>query len=140
MFLQTDYDSGNNYLLKNTYGPPRDRYNGYHDYDDIYHHHSQNHYDHHHHHEHLHQHPQHHDGHQVGHELNVQPLLWPLAGITLLGVLSALVQSPLLLHLGPVVGRRRRRRNVRDERLITKDMIKSLLDKVYIIIYKRLLR
>lgn len=149
-FQQTDYDGGNSYVFKNTYGPPRDHHNRYNDdderseyyvgpsSDELYHHqqhhnHLQNYHDHHHHHhEHLHQ-QQYGDitngGHHGGHELNVQPLLWPLAGITLLGVLSALVHSPVLLHLGPVVGRRRRR-DV-DEGAITEDMIKSLLYKVY---------
>ncbi|XP_025405137.1 uncharacterized protein LOC112679514 [Sipha flava] len=80
-----------------------------------------------------HQQPQHYGGEGQHHhhgELNVQPLLWPLAGITLLGVLSALVKAPLLLHLGTVGHRRRRRRDVTDpDRGITAKAIKSLLAK-----------
>lgn len=82
--------------------------------------------------------PQHHGGgggeshHHPG-ELNIQPLLWPLAGITLLGVLSALVKTPLLLHLGSIGHRRRRRRDASDhDQGVTAKAIKSLLAKVYV--------
>lgn len=65
-------------------------------------------------------------------QLNIQPLLWPLAGITLLGVFSALIKTPLLLNLGHIGHRRRRRRNANNnESGITAETIKSLLDKVY---------
>lgn len=131
--------------MQNTYGPPRDYFYderpeyfrpgqaGLHNYQQnrpsemIYHqqyHHQQ-------------QYPlQHHygpsgggGGHHSG-ELNIQPLLWPLAGITLLGVLSALVKTPLLLHLGTVAGRRRRAVDDRDDGAITAETIKTLLGKV----------
>lgn len=98
-------------------------------------------------HEHYAPHPQHHgggggvsggEGHHRPGELNIQPLLWPLAGITLLGVLSALVKTPLLLHLGSVGHRRRRRRrdatDTYDQGTATAEAIKSLLAKVYYII------
>lgn len=63
-------------------------------------------------------------------QLNIQPLLWPLAGITLLGVLSALVKTPLLLNLGHIGRRRRRRRDADNEKGVTAETIKSLLEKV----------
>lgn len=142
--LCTDYGGGGTggYSFQNTYGPPRDYY-----YDErpeyfrpnhhigsypqsgppevLYHDHPP------------HLQPQHHDGggegqHHHHGELNIQPLLWPLAGITLLGVLSALVKTPLLLHLGSIGHRRRRRREITkyDQEIIAK-AIKSLLAKVH---------
>lgn len=67
-------------------------------------------------------------------ELNVQPILWPLAGIALLGVLSALVKTPLLLNLGHIGHRRRRRRDADDgDEGNVAETIKSLLEKVYIL-------
>jgi len=127
--------------VENTYGPPREYYYDerpeyYSPYDQashniqsngpppevIYHQHPNPHLQHH-----------HHGGGEVHNsgELNVQPLLWPLAGIALLGVLSALVKTPLLLHLGHIG--RRRRRDVNDgDRGISADTIKSLLEKVNI--------
>jgi len=81
-------------------------------------------------------HPQHHlhgggggDNHHNPGELNVQPLLWPLAGIALLGVLSALVKTPLLLQLGHI-GRRRRRDANPGDGGIAAETIESLLEKV----------
>lgn len=84
-------------------------------------------------------HPVHDQGHHGGGggshgEFNVQPILWPLAGITLLGVLSALVKTPLLLHLGHINYAGRRRRDVNGYyaggRPITAETIKSLMEKV----------
>lgn len=136
----TDYSGG--YPVKNSYGPPRDYYYDerpeyYSPYDQashhlhsngpppevIYHQHPNPHLQHH----------QHGGGevHNSG-ELNVQPLLLPLAGIALLGVLSALVKTPLLLQLGHI-GRRRRRRDANDsDGRIAAETIKSLLEKVNI--------
>lgn len=121
--------------MHNTYGPPRDYYyderqpeyfrpqhGGYHPPSDVIYH--------------QHPHPEYShppsgggggEGHRPG-ELNIQPLLLPLAGISLLAVLSALVKTPLLLHLGAVG--RRRRRSVADDTGITAETIKSLLEKV----------
>ncbi|VVC41887.1 Hypothetical protein CINCED_3A006376 [Cinara cedri] len=62
-------------------------------------------------------------------ELNIKPLLWPLAGVALLGVLSALVKTPTLLHLGTLGPFRRRRRDAADGRGVTAEAIESLLDK-----------
>lgn len=141
--LYTDYGGGSvgGYPVENTYGPPKEYY-----YDErpeyfspydhanhhlqgngpppevIYHQRPNPHLQHH-----------HHGGGEVHNsgELNVQPLLWPLAGIALLGVLSALVKTPLLLHLGHIG--RRRRRDVNDgDRGISAETIKSLLEKVNI--------
>lgn len=141
--VYTDYGGG--YPVENTYGPPRDYYyeerpDYYSPYDQagyrpqngppevIYNQHPNSHSQHHH---------LHGGGggevHNPG-ELNVQPLLLPLAGIALLGVLSALVKTPLLLHLGNV-GRRRRRRDANhDGGGITAETIKSLLEKVHTIL------
>lgn len=145
-FYVKDYESGG-YQVQNTYGPPRDYFYderpeysrpvhaGLHHYQQsrpnemIYHQQqypSQQHYG-----------PSggggHHSGggHHPG-ELNIQPLLWPLAGITLLGVLSALVKTPLLLHLGTVTGRRRRAVEDHDDGAITAETIQTLLGKVNI--------
>ncbi|XP_060862630.1 uncharacterized protein LOC132939471 [Metopolophium dirhodum] len=136
-----DYGGGSagGYAVENSYGPPRDYYYDerpeyFSPYDQashhlqsngpppevIYHQHPNPHLQHH----------QHGGGevHNSG-ELNVQPLLWPLAGIALLGVLSALVKTPLLLQLGHI-GRRRRRRDANDsDGGIATETIKSLLEK-----------
>jgi len=139
----TDYGGGSagGYPAGNSYGPPRDYYYDerpeyFSPYDQashhlqsngpppevIYHQHPNPHLQHH----------QHSGGevHNSG-ELNVQPLLWPLAGIALLGVLSALVKTPLLLQLGHI-GRRRRAANDGDGG-IAAETIKSLLEKVNIL-------
>lgn len=138
--LYTDYGGGSvgGYPVENIYGPPREYYHDerpeyFSPYDHanhhlqgngpppevIYHQHPNPHLQHH-----------HHGGGEVHNsgELNVQPLLWPLAGIALLGVLSALVKTPLLLQLGHI-GRRRRDVNDGDGG-ISAETIKSLLEKV----------
>lgn len=144
----TDYDGGaGGYQVQNTYGPPRDYY--YDERPDYYRPHQPagdgHHHPHHlqsgppeviyhqYHHPSHQQHPYEAGGHNRPGELDIQPLLWPLAGITLLGVLSALVKAPLLLHLGTVHRRRRRRSTAREpgDTAITAETIKSLLDKVY---------
>ncbi|CAH2041498.1 unnamed protein product, partial [Iphiclides podalirius] len=58
----------------------------------------------------------HHGQHHVGyhhkhydHSLAAKTLLWPIAGIALLGAAAALVSNPILLQLGVVSGRRKRR-------------------------------
>ncbi|XP_068631901.1 uncharacterized protein [Battus philenor] len=54
----------------------------------------------------------HHIGHHYkhnGHDLAAKTLLWPIAGIALLGAAAALVTNPVLLQLGVVSGRRKRR-------------------------------
>jgi len=142
VLIYTDYGGGlaGGYPVENTYGPPREYYYDerpeyFSPYDQashnlqsngpppevIYHHHPN---------PHLQHHLQHGGGGEVHNsgELNVQPLLWPLAGIALLGVLSALVKTPLLLQLGHI-GRRRRRRDAVDGG-IAAETIKSLLEKV----------
>ncbi|XP_045484651.1 uncharacterized protein LOC123689288 [Pieris rapae] len=51
-------------------------------------------------------------GHHVGHyhqSLAAKAVLWPLAGIALLGAAAALVSNPILLQLGVATGKRRRR-------------------------------
>ncbi|CAH4034692.1 unnamed protein product [Pieris brassicae] len=51
-------------------------------------------------------------GHHVGHyhqSLAAKAVLWPLAGIALLGAAAALVSNPVLLQLGVATGKRRRR-------------------------------
>ncbi|XP_063625253.1 zinc transporter SLC39A7-like [Cydia splendana] len=70
-------------------------------------------------HEHGHGHGGHgHYGHHLGHghykhhdhhHLATKALLWPIAGIALLGAAAALVTNPVLLQLGVVSGKRRRR-------------------------------
>ncbi|XP_025198649.1 uncharacterized protein LOC112596969 [Melanaphis sacchari] len=135
-----DYSGGSvsGYPVENSYGPPRDYYYDerpeyFNPYDQVGHHlqsigpppemiyHQRPN-------SHLHHH-QHGGGetHNPG-ELNVQPLLWPLAGVALLGVLSALVKTPLLLQLGHIGRRRRRDANDGDEG-IAAETIKSLLEK-----------
>lgn len=128
--MVTDYDGG--YPIQNTYGPPKDYfydekpeyYQSYHGggsgghhqdpHETVYHH---------------------HHGGGGGHhgELAKNALLWPLAGITLLGAFAVLMNNPILLHLG-TIGRRRRRRRRRqaeiDDGTITAETIKTLLDKV----------
>ncbi|XP_045774241.1 uncharacterized protein LOC123873439 [Maniola jurtina] len=55
------------------------------------------------------------DGHHVGHHryynhaLAAKAVLWPIAGIALLGAAAALVSNPILLQLGVTSGKRRRR-------------------------------
>ncbi|KAG6440965.1 hypothetical protein O3G_MSEX001632 [Manduca sexta] len=73
-----------------------DHYNG---------HHYSGHHDHGHGHhiDHGHGHHKHYD-----HALAAKTLLWPIAGIALLGAAAALVSNPVLLQLGVVSGRRRR--------------------------------
>lgn len=131
----TDYDGG--FSVHNTYGPPRDHYHYYDERSPEYFGHPQvghrppseavyqqyvpa---------EHL-QYVEHHGGEirRPG-ELNIQPLLLPLAGVTLLGVLSALIKTPLLLHLGHV-GRRRRDAATRADGRTMAEAIRSLLDQV----------
>ncbi|XP_022164850.1 uncharacterized protein LOC111029911 [Myzus persicae] len=136
-----DYSGGpaGGYPVENSYGPPKDYYYDerpeyFSPYDQASHHLQSNGpppeviY-----HQHANPHLQHHQhgGGEVHHsgELNVQPLLWPLAGIALLGVLSALVKTPLLLQLGHI-GRRRRRRHANDgDGGIAPETIKLLLEK-----------
>ncbi|KPJ06558.1 hypothetical protein RR48_14297 [Papilio machaon] len=61
-------------------------------------------YDHHPHgHHHIGHHYKHHD-----HDLAAKTLLWPIAGIALLGAAAALVTNPVLLQLGVVSGRKKR--------------------------------
>lgn len=135
--------------MPNTYGPPRDYYyderpaehyngpqhSGYHPPSDIVYHHRPHQLEHH---EYAHPPSGGGGGHHHHGELDIQPLLLPLAGISLLAVLSALVKTPLLLHLGGVGRRRRRRRRRRDAiddgggAEITAETIKSLLEKVII--------
>lgn len=45
-------------------------------------------------------------------QLASKALLWPIAGIALLGAAAALVTNPVLLQLGVVSGRRKRRDTV----------------------------
>ncbi|GLH13365.1 ATP synthase subunit b 1 [Gryllus bimaculatus] len=65
---------------------------------------------HHHHHDH---HVDHHVKHSGGKALALKGLLVPLAGVALLGAAAALVSNPVLLQLGVISGRRRRRRALR---------------------------
>uniref|UniRef100_A0A2S2N9U3 Uncharacterized protein n=1 Tax=Schizaphis graminum TaxID=13262 RepID=A0A2S2N9U3_SCHGA len=139
-----DYGGGSaggyGYPAENSYGPPRDYYyeerpEYYSPYDQaghhlqnigpppemIYHQHPNSHLQHH-----------QHGGGEANSpgEFNIQPVLWPLAGIALLGVLSALVKAPLLLNLGHIGHRRRRRRDANDgDEEIVAETIKSLLEK-----------
>ncbi|KAE9530620.1 hypothetical protein AGLY_011082, partial [Aphis glycines] len=141
----TDYGYGGGsaggYPVENSYGPPKDYY-----YDERpeYFNNPYDHAGHHlqsigpppdmiyHQHPHPHQQQHQHSGGEVHNpgELNVQPILWPLAGIALLGVLSALVKTPLLLNLGHIGHRRRRRRDADDgDEGNVAETIKSLLEK-----------
>ncbi|XP_045499650.1 uncharacterized protein LOC123697246 [Colias croceus] len=62
-------------------------------------------YDHHHGHE-----PHHFEHHRhYNHALAAKAVLWPIAGIALLGAAAALVSNPILLQLGVATGKRRRR-------------------------------
>ncbi|KAJ2951794.1 hypothetical protein O0L34_g13959 [Tuta absoluta] len=79
-------------------------------------HHGLNHLEDHGHHGH-HDHHGHHFGHGLGHgfhhklynpALAAKAVLWPLAGLALLGTAAALVSNPVLLQLGVISGRRRR--------------------------------
>ncbi|XP_045537036.1 uncharacterized protein LOC106719798 [Papilio machaon] len=68
---------------------------------DYYDHHPHGHHPHGHHH--IGHHYKHHD-----HDLAAKTLLWPIAGIALLGAAAALVTNPVLLQLGVVSGRKKR--------------------------------
>ncbi|XP_063829022.1 uncharacterized protein LOC135078354 [Ostrinia nubilalis] len=98
---------------------PDDHHGHYDDHHDHHDHHD--HYDEHDHHGHEHyghHHLVHHDDYKHGyghhykhydHALAAKTVLWPIAGIALLGAAAALVSNPVLLQLGVVSGRRRRR-------------------------------
>ncbi|RVE46991.1 hypothetical protein evm_008375 [Chilo suppressalis] len=89
---------------------------GYHHTDS---HHLDYHHSDHHHLDHHHDHHSYHDDHKHGyghhhkhidhHALAAKAVLWPIAGIALLGAAAALVSNPVLLQLGVVSGKRRRR-------------------------------
>ncbi|XP_072949288.1 uncharacterized protein [Epargyreus clarus] len=78
---------------------------GHHDFD----HYPPDHYHGHHdgHHHHVNYHHKHYD-----HGLAAKAILWPIAGIALLGAAAALVSNPVLLQLGVVSGKRKRRDTV----------------------------
>ncbi|XP_026730224.1 zinc transporter zipt-7.2-like [Trichoplusia ni] len=87
-------------------------YHGHHNPHDDHHHGHHSHHDHdygHHHYSgHHHLDHGHYDKHYK-HALAAKTALWPLAGIALLGAAAALVSNPVLLQLGVVSGKRRRR-------------------------------
>ncbi|KAJ0176175.1 hypothetical protein K1T71_008349 [Dendrolimus kikuchii] len=59
------------------------------------------------------------------HALAAKTLLWPIAGIALLGAAAALVSNPVLLQLGVVSGKRRRR----DTDIVSGPDLNKLLEK-----------
>ncbi|KAF9420779.1 hypothetical protein HW555_003127, partial [Spodoptera exigua] len=110
------YTHGHDYHLydphSDGHGPPSfdHDYHGYHhsDHNDHHgHHDSHDHHDYHDSHGHGHHHG-HYDKHYK-HALATKAVLWPIAGIALLGAAAALVSNPVLLQLGVISGKRRRR-------------------------------
>ncbi|CAH1636950.1 unnamed protein product [Spodoptera littoralis] len=107
------YTHGHDYHLydphSDGHGPPSfdHDYHGYHHNDHHGHHDSHDHHDYHDSHGHGHHHG-HYDKHYK-HALATKAVLWPIAGIALLGAAAALVSNPVLLQLGVISGKRRRR-------------------------------
>ncbi|KAL4711092.1 hypothetical protein ACJJTC_009463 [Scirpophaga incertulas] len=108
-----DYEEGPHYGYEYHFGDDHGPYDGHHHHDHHDHDHHLDHHDHHSHHDdHKHGHGYHHKYHD--HALAAKSVLWPIAGIALLGAAAALVSNPVLLQLGVVSGRRRRDTNVPD--------------------------
>ncbi|KAH9632784.1 hypothetical protein HF086_015983 [Spodoptera exigua] len=111
-FKRAHKTSGLSAAYQHGHGPPSfdHDYHGYHhsDHNDHHgHHDSHDHHDYHDSHGHGHHHG-HYDKHYK-HALATKAVLWPIAGIALLGAAAALVSNPVLLQLGVISGKRRRR-------------------------------